>query len=113
MSDCQISVEYNVAELVKGIAKHIEVKFLDKESTPTSVGEIMEAAHHVTKSIGNQIKELSTDGKFLAMIARELGFHKFLDANEEIDKAVKDHGMSEELADLLKSILKELKKRGE
>lgn len=112
-NDCEMSLEFDTRPILDAIAKNIELNFLTEQSKPTDVEQVMQCSHHILKSIGRTILESTESPRFLAHFARALGLHKMIDEDAALDKAFKSLEVPDDLKDLFKSFLKDIKKRSE
>ena len=111
--DCEMSVGFDTRPLLDAIAKNMEVDFLTPSSKPDSVDQVMQASHYILKSIAKSLDEAAREPKHLAHFARALGFHKFIDEEQEIDALIKRMESTNDLKELLTTFLKAVKKRSE
>jgi len=112
MSDCEMKLEYNMEPVIKALASAIDVEFLTEKSKPQNADQVMQAAHHILKNIAGELMNVAQSAKHLALFARSLGFHEFLDPEKELDDLFSRINVDDDVKDILKSILKEVKKRG-
>lgn len=96
--------------LIKGIAKALEIDFLTPESTPDDPMKAVVTCGHIFESVGDCLKELSDDHRRCALLARELGFEKYMDQEKLVRDIAKDLDKNNDMPELLKDLLRALLK---
>lgn len=113
MSECEMSVGFDTRPLLDALAKNLDIDFLTPNSKPQSVDQVMQCSHHILKSVAKSLDEATKDPKYLGHFARALGFHKFVDEEQELDALIKKMESTNDLKELLTTFLQAVKKRSE
>jgi hypothetical protein len=111
MRDCDVKIGLDTKQLLEAIAAGCELEFIGKDSKPANSKEVIVASHHILKNISYELMGMAGSKNHLAMFARFLGLDKFLDAEKELNDIFKTTDVDEEIKDILRSMLDEIRKK--